>query len=230
MTRNIRYPYAELGAAAVRSRLGNISGVQTEDLVAALTFDDGPHPEFTPLLLEVLQKHRARATFFMVGQAAQRYPDLVRQVARSGHVIGNHSWDHPSFRSISARERKRQLRACAKAIAPYGRRLFRPPYGHQTPASLSHVVSMRYASIKWSLHAEDWLEQKADDLFGRLVKGIHPGCVILLHDGLRPPHNPAAANRRPVIRAVEMLLETVGEQFRFVTIPELLQCGRLVLR
>ena len=80
---------------------GTITGVTTRDPVAALTFDDGPHPEYTPLLLNILERYQARATFFMIGDAAQRHPDLVRQVAQGGHAIGNHSWDHPFFPSLS---------------------------------------------------------------------------------------------------------------------------------
>jgi len=115
--------------------LGAITHVATPDPVAALTFDDGPNPKFTPCLLDILEKHKARATFFMLGENAQRYPQLVQRVARAGHAIGNHSWNHPEFPSITGRERRAQIRRCAKAIAPHGQRLFRPPYGYQNIAS-----------------------------------------------------------------------------------------------
>ena len=121
--------------AAMARSLGTIMHVDTREAVVALTFDDGPHSEFTPLLLEVLDHHRAKATFFMLGEAAQKHPAIVEQVARRGHAIGNHSWDHPSFRLISRAERLDQMRACASALAPYGGRLFRPPYGHQSVRS-----------------------------------------------------------------------------------------------
>jgi peptidoglycan-N-acetylglucosamine deacetylase len=120
---------------AGRWLLGTITHVVTQDHVVALTFDDGPHPEFTPRLLEILRGHQARATFFMLGEAARRYPDLVKQVATEGHAIGNHSWDHPSFPLITARQQQQQIIACAQALAPYGQRLFRPPYGHQSMPS-----------------------------------------------------------------------------------------------
>jgi len=114
-------------AVAERHLMGIITHVETQEEVAALTFDDGPHPEYTPRLLEILERLQARATFFMVGEAAQRHREIVRRVADAGHAIGNHSWDHPSFPQITGRERREQIRPCERAIAPYGERIFRPP-------------------------------------------------------------------------------------------------------
>ena len=124
-----------LGLFLVGNIVGTITHVKTEEAVVALTFDDGPHPEFTPRLLEILEKHHARATFFLVGESAKKYPELVKRIAKAGHSIGNHSWDHPSFPLITGRDRRWQLRACEEAIAPYGQKLFRPPFGNQTIAS-----------------------------------------------------------------------------------------------
>jgi peptidoglycan-N-acetylglucosamine deacetylase len=120
---------------ATRDVIGTISHVHTRESVAALTFDDGPDPEYTPRLLAILERYRAQATFFMTGKAAQAHPELVRRVAQAGHAIGNHSWDHPSFPLISGRERRAQIRACAQALVPYGSRLFRPPYTEQNLGS-----------------------------------------------------------------------------------------------
>src|SRR5262249_4930611 len=94
-------------AAAERRFVGALTEVKTDEPIAALTFDDGPHPIYTPALLDILQKHVAQATFFMVGTAATAQPAIVRQVAQAGHAIGNHSWDHPSFLSIRSPERRR---------------------------------------------------------------------------------------------------------------------------
>ena len=148
--------------AAARRVMGTITHVSTQDAVVALTFDDGPHPESTPHLLDILERHQAHATFFMIGEAAQRHPDLVQRVAQAGHAIGNHSWDHPSFPLISGRERRAQLRACEKAIAPYGQRLFRPPYGHQSAASRLDALWLSYRVVTWNLHAYDWLDHDAN--------------------------------------------------------------------
>jgi peptidoglycan/xylan/chitin deacetylase (PgdA/CDA1 family) len=120
---------ADINAAIARSSRGDItarpvletiSSVATTEPIAALTFDDGPHPRHTPKLLEILKRYNAKATFFMVGKVASRYPELVKAVADAGHVIGNHSWDHPSFPSLTRSERLSQVLRCAAALNPYG--------------------------------------------------------------------------------------------------------------
>jgi peptidoglycan/xylan/chitin deacetylase (PgdA/CDA1 family) len=210
----------------MRRVLGPIAHVTTESRVAALTFDDGPHPEFTPRLLGILQKHRVRATFFMAGLAAVRHPELVRRVATEGHVIGNHAWDHPSFPLLSRRERRRQILACARALAPYGQRLFRPPYGHLDVASRLDTLRFRYEVIGWSVTGEDWLDRDAEWMADRLVDAVRPGSIILLHDALYHVLESRYADRGPVLDAVDQLLGRLGRGFRFVTIPELLRQGR----
>jgi peptidoglycan/xylan/chitin deacetylase (PgdA/CDA1 family) len=213
-------------AAVAHRAIGIVTHVSTQDNVVALTFDDGPHPVYTPRLLNVLGAHGAHATFFMVGEAAQRHPDLVREVARADHAIGNHSWDHQSLPLISSRERRAQIRACEKAITPYGQRLLRPPYGHQPVASLFDALCLGYQVIAWSLHAYDWLDHDANWMADRLVSRIRPGDVILLHDAIYQSIEDRYADREPMLKAVDILLERLGGAFRFITVPELLRHGR----
>jgi peptidoglycan/xylan/chitin deacetylase (PgdA/CDA1 family) len=106
-----------------------------------------------PVFLMSCKRHNAKATFFMVGQAAARHPDIVEKVAGGGHVIGNHSWDHPSFPLITGRERRAQIQAREKAIAPYGQRLFRPPYGDQSLLSCLEAMWLGYQVIMYSVTA-----------------------------------------------------------------------------
>ena len=89
---------------------GTITHVKTNHHVVALTFDDGPDPRYTSRLLEILKRHEAKATFFMIGKNAQRYPHIVKQVFQAQHAIGNHSWDHPSFPLITERQRRAEIR------------------------------------------------------------------------------------------------------------------------
>jgi peptidoglycan/xylan/chitin deacetylase (PgdA/CDA1 family) len=200
--------------------------VSTQDPVAALTFDDGPHPVFTIRLLEILESYHARATFFMVGNAARRHPELVRRVAEAGHAIGNHSWDHPSFPLISARKRREQIRACSKALAPYEQCLFRPPFGHQNVWSRLDALWLGYRVVTWNLVAVDWLDRDAESIAGGIVSQIRPGSVILFHDSLYMILEERYANREPTLEAVRLVLDRVGNYFRFVTVPELLRHGR----
>jgi len=206
---------------------GTITGVTTRDPVAALTFDDGPHPEYTPRLLDLLERYQARATFFMVGEAAQRHPELVRQVAQGGHAIGNHSWDHPFFPSLPGRTRRQQMRACEQALAPYGQRLFRPPYGAQSLASRLDALWLRYRVVTWNLEAKDWREHDAEWLAERLTRGIQPGSIVLLHDAIYRSQQPVPQyNREPMLAALSLFLAQLEGRFHFITIPELLHYGR----
>jgi peptidoglycan/xylan/chitin deacetylase (PgdA/CDA1 family) len=216
-----------------RRFLGTITSVETSEKLVALTFDDGPHPEFTPLLLETLERHNARGTFFMVGEAAQKHPDLVRRVAQGGHAIGNHTWDHVSLPSISGSERRKQIRACGRALAPFDAKLFRPPYGHQNLASRLDALLLGYKVVTWNMVAWDWEDKDADQIVSKLEKALAAGNVVCLHDSIYrdwPEDGAAHYDRMPMIRAVDKLLDRVGNAFRFATVPELLRSGRPVLR
>jgi peptidoglycan-N-acetylglucosamine deacetylase len=212
----------------LRRWLGTIVAVRTEAPVAALTFDDGPHPVHTPRLLQVLQRHRAQATFFMLGAAAVRQPELLRRVAEAGHVIGSHSQDHPSLPTLPARERRRQIRQGIRALGAYDSGLFRPPFGDQSRASCFDAFILRRTLVGWSLQVEDWLEQNSRRMAQRLVAGLRPGCIVLLHDDLAHCEGPEYLDRAPMIEAVDQLLKT--SPFRFVTVPELLRQGEAVRR
>jgi peptidoglycan/xylan/chitin deacetylase (PgdA/CDA1 family) len=224
----------ELGARRAARRLvslashpfGTVTHVATRQPVAALTFDDGPDPETTPRVAELLEAHGARGTFFMVGKAAARHPEVVRRVAEAGHAVGNHSWDHPSFPLIRGRWRRTQIRWCAEALAPWGLPLFRPPYGHQTPASQLDAVRSGQRVIGWNLIAEDWRDDPPEALVERVMRRFEPGSIALFHDALYSTVDRRYRDRGPTLAAVEELLERLGGSIRFVTVPELLRLGR----
>ncbi len=215
-----------LGLLLAGSIIGTITHVKTKEAVVALTFDDGPHPDFTPRLLEILEKHHAHATFFLVGESAKKYPELVEEIVRAGHSIGNHSWGHPSFPLISGRARRWQLRACEEAVAPHGQKLFRPPFGHQTIASRLDALLCGYKVIAWNVVGVDWLDHDAETVMDRILKQISPGSIILLHDALYLTRQPTYASREATLNAVDLLLEDQQHQYRFLTVPELLERGR----
>jgi peptidoglycan/xylan/chitin deacetylase (PgdA/CDA1 family) len=191
----------------------------------ALTFDDGPDPVSTPRLLQALAARGARATFFMIGVRAHLHPELVSRVAAEGHAIGNHSWDHPSFPMIPQEERREQVVNCARAIAPYAGQLFRPPYGHQDLASWLDVHQMSYRVIAWEIDGGDWDEREGPVIADAVMEKLHPGSIVLLHDGLFDAPNVRPFPREATVSAVELLLDRVAGRIRFVTIPELLRYG-----
>jgi len=203
--------------------------VSTTQRIAALTFDDGPDPEWTPTLLRLLAQYEARATFFMLGQAAQRWPRLVQAVAEAGHCIGNHSWDHPSFPALTGTDRRWQLRACARALAPYGEKLFRPPFGDQNARSCLDARLLGYDLVRWNVDAQDWCDSEAERMAQRLLQRLAPGSIVLLHDGLMPPH-PQWSDRAPMLDALDRVLQQTQGQFQFLTIPQLFRAGPRHLR
>jgi peptidoglycan-N-acetylglucosamine deacetylase len=209
--------------ALARPLVGTVTGVLTEDRVAALTFDDGPEPTYTPRLLDVLESYGARATFFMVGAGAIRHPALVERVVAAGHAIGNHTWDHPSFVRISSRERRRQVRTCADALAPHSGRLFRSPGGHQTPRSVLDIRSLGFDVIGWNVDPRDYADRSADELAEHVLQEIRPGSIILLHDAIY--HQPGN-DRTRTIDAVARILKRAAGAWDFVTVPELFRHGR----
>jgi peptidoglycan/xylan/chitin deacetylase (PgdA/CDA1 family) len=205
---------------------GTVTRVETRRPAAALTFDDGPHPVYTPRLLDILERHGAHATFFMVGENAQRHPELVRRVSEAGHAIGNHSWDHPSFPLISRRERRDQIQRCAAALVPHGSPLFRPPYGMQDVASRLDAGRLGYSVIAWSVTSDDWCGGDAAAVAGQIESALEPGCIVVLHDRLVDVEDEAYFDRQPLIEAVDLVLGRMRARFEFVTVPELLAMGR----
>ena len=204
--------------------------MQTNKPVAALTFDDGPHPLYTPLVLDVLKKHGAQATFFMVGEAAQSYPQIVKMVALGGHAIGNHSWRHTNFKKIPAWQlRLKDLRLCSKATSPYGVKLFRPPWGAQNGIIRLEANCLGYQVIMWNVSIQDWLPQGKEELKQKLLERIQPGSIILLHDNISRsalPETKTLWERESMMYGLDRALCVLRSKIRFVTIPQLLKSGR----
>jgi peptidoglycan/xylan/chitin deacetylase (PgdA/CDA1 family) len=204
--------------------------VATREPVAALTFDDGPHPLYTPRLLTLLKKHRSVATFFVVGDAANRHPGIIKKIASAGHAIGNHSWDHPIFPRIRSRQRRWvQLRTCANATIPYSDRLFRPPFGAHNLSLQLDAFFLGYKVVLWNLSLTDWLPQQPEAMSARMIERIQPGTIILLHDAIYcSTVSETQWDRGPMLDGLDMALAVLKRRFRFVTVPELLQLGRAV--
>jgi peptidoglycan-N-acetylglucosamine deacetylase len=211
--------------ALAHTPLGTITGVRTGEPVAALTFDDGPHPLYTPRLLETLERHGARGTFFMVGAAARRHPEIVRRAAEAGHAIGNHTDSHVAISLIGSRERRAELQGCEAALAPYGTKLF-----YQSIASRIDTLRLGYDAVAWSLSAYDWLDREGAWMAEFIGERLRPGQIILLHDRLHTADEARFADRAAMIAAVELLLARTKGHYRFVTVPELLRLGPPVRR
>lgn len=221
-------PDPSSGRLADRARtalLGTVVGVRTAEPVAALTFDDGPDPESTPPLLDLLTRHGARATFFLVGRRAAQAPELVARIAAEGHAVGNHSWDHPALPRLPAAAVTDQLRRTRDALGDPRPRLMRPPYGDQSLASYLAARRLGYRVIAWSVVGADWLDDDGQAIAARVLAGLRPGAIVLLHDSLCSYATESHRDRGPMLAAVAEVLAARPE-WRFVTVPELLARGR----
>lgn len=208
-----------------------ITHIETTKPVAALTFDDGPHPESTPRVLSILEQFNARATFFMVGHKAEQYPDLVNQVAESGHAIGNHAWHHINLTKIKSRLRRiKQMMACSRATAPHHQPIFRPPYGSHNRQMLIDAMLLRYRVILWNASAQDWQPQAPEEIARKITERIGPGTIFLLHDAIiSESKSNIQVNRDAMIEGLQLALHEMPST-TFVTVPELLTYGRPACR
>ncbi|GAB4463625.1 MAG: polysaccharide deacetylase family protein [Anaerolineales bacterium] len=185
----------------------------------ALTFDDGPHPRDTPQVLNVLAKHNVCATFFLIGQSAERYPQLVRQIHQSGHQPALHCHRHLPFPLESASSLKRQLDQSRTAIAracslpPESIRHVRPPYGLFTAKTLSLLNGWGYRLVLWDNMPLHFL-QPARRTIPQILERTSPGSIIVLHDG--------KGHGRKVAEIVDVVVPQLKARgFAFVTIDQM---------
>jgi peptidoglycan/xylan/chitin deacetylase (PgdA/CDA1 family) len=190
----------------------------------ALTFDDGPNSAWTPKLLDILASHEVRATFFLLGGRAKAEPELVQRTAAAGHVIGNHSWDHPNMARSSPeviREQLRRTQGMLEQITGTAVKFFRPPYGAWRPAVFRIAREMGLKVVLWNAMTLDWSDPSADRIAQRLTERIERlrqmgrAANIVLHDG---GHDDPAANRVASVAAAERLIERYKGTHRFVTL------------
>lgn len=185
----------------------------------ALTFDDGPNPSVTPGLLDLLDAHQARATFFLIGRHVRAFPKLSREIAARGHQIGNHTETHPNLAFLSSRNIARELNLCREAIASaVGRepRWMRPPFGFRGPQVGPAVRRLGYAGVvMWSQWAWDWKPQPAAPVIHRLRR-VTGGDIVLLHDG---DHRVLEGDRGHTVAALaHWLPRWIDAGLRFVTL------------
>jgi peptidoglycan/xylan/chitin deacetylase (PgdA/CDA1 family) len=162
------------------------NSVRTSRPVVALTFDDGPHPELTPRLLDLLRAEGVRATFYVIGRNVEKYPDIARRIVAEGHEIANHTWSHPAMPSLGAGRLSQEIRSTSEVIERVtGRRPrnLRPPYGAINDR-VRRVVTGEHGMdvIMWSVDPLDWKRPGAAVVAQRLVEGAEPGGILLAHD------------------------------------------------
>ena len=190
----------------------------------ALTYDDGPNPSATPRLLELLARHQVRATFFLIGEAVRRHPALLREIAKAGHSIGNHTMTHPWLSYQTAARIRSEIADTNAAIEDViGSRLtlFRPPHGARRPVVLDIARELGLATVNWNIITHDWRVQPSEAIVEKVRNGIrrnqahHRGSNVLLHDGaMDQPRIPS------VIATETIIVDAKASGMRFVT-PEI---------
>ncbi|HEY2955200.1 MAG TPA: polysaccharide deacetylase family protein [Candidatus Eisenbacteria bacterium] len=204
----------------------------TRGKVVALTFDDGPNEPYTSRILDILERERVRATFFMIGSNVRRYPRTAARAVREGHVIGNHSDSHPvGFALESVAELRKELDAAEESIhaaAGVYPRFFRPPQGLRSPWLMSLLRRDSLVAVTWNDAPGDWNHVPASALVARTLAQVHPGSIILLHDGMNLTHG---ADQTATVQALpEIIRRLRALGYRFCTVPELLRDRSFLVR
>lgn len=152
----------------------------------ALTIDDGPHPLITPLMLDILAREGVKATFFLVGQKAEQYPELVRMILRAGHELGNHAYSNRRLSKLPADEAWAEIVSCQRVIERLsGRQMkyYRPPGGRCSPQGLRAVAARGYTVALWSRNTGDWRKPSVEAIVRNATSGLRAGDIILMHQG-----------------------------------------------
>lgn len=185
----------------------------------ALTFDDGPHPKYTPQILDILEEYGVEATFFAVGTNAEMYPKLILREIEEGHEVGNHTYNHYHTRNLDAATFRRDVLACDRALEKITGekvRLFRPPEGVCTEDTRMLCEEEGYRIILWSVDTRDWAHTPVETIYRNVMENTKNGSIILMHDFIGK-NSPTPAALRQIIPS----LQEAG--FEFVTVSQLLE-------
>jgi peptidoglycan/xylan/chitin deacetylase (PgdA/CDA1 family) len=192
--------------------------------VVALTFDDGPNPPYTERIVRLLQEKDARATFFVEGEAAQRDPADVRLLRDTGMMIASHSYSHSEqLRTMTEEQFRADLESATvvfQNILDYAPRLYRAPFGKMSAAMIGELRRAGYVSIGWDVDSDDWQETNPGKIAAKVLSEVHPGAIVLLHDGGLSGGNP---DRSGTLAALPAIIDGLrGGGYRLVTVPEIL--------
>lgn len=185
---------------------------KTEKKRIALTFDDGPHPIYTPQMLELLKEEQVPATFFLLGENVELYGDVVKEIAKEGHLIGNHTYHHVQITSLSLEEACKEIQETSDLIEELtgtGTEYVRPPFGTWNE-ELEERLDL--IPVMWSIDTKDWTTQNVDWIVRETVKHAEDHDIILMHDSYQS-----------TVDAVKRVIEQLeAEGFEFVTVDEII--------
>ncbi len=205
-------PSADISASYAQNTLS------TEEKLIALTFDDGPHKKYTAEILDILDEYSIKATFFVVGVCAEKYPEIIAREIASGHEIGNHTYSHIHLRNANGAQIAGEIDKTEQLLFEnngYSTTLFRPPEGVCNDTVRAVAKDMNYSLVLWTVDTKDWVPSSCDSIVNSIMKNVSGGEIILMHDYIVGKSNTPDALRIIIPRLLE-------DGYRFVTVSELL--------
>ena len=183
----------------------------------ALTFDDGPHPRITKEIISILREYGITATFFVIGQNADNYPETMKLLSETGYEIGNHTYSHKNLKKMSEQEIKSEFDKCNEALSRFGvyPTLMRPPEGFFSEEVIRVSRGMDYDIILWSIDTLDWAHTPSNDIVRKVLENVKGGDIILMHDYLS-----GYGGTTDALRVI--IPELLERGFEFVTVSELI--------
>ena len=172
--------------------------------VVHLTFDDGPHTTYTPQVLDILARHSARATFFVLGALAERYPDLVARIVADGHTVANHSWNHGDLAGLPRLSFDDTIGRTQAVLADDATPCLRPPYGSTDAFTREWASALGLDLVLWTVDTNDWRRPGTQVIADRIVRGATDKAIILMHD--------AGGNRTQTVQGLELALNRLSDR------------------
>lgn len=196
--------------------------IENDSKMIALTFDDGPHPVYTPEILDILAKHDVKGTFFVVGSNMEAYPEILIQTVEAGHEIGNHTYTHLSASHAKEKallEEMEMTHDNILRICDYETKIFRPPGGVVSKDLKNAAQKLEYKIILWNIDTKDWAHNSVKNITSNITSNIKSGSIILFHDYI--------FKNSPTVEALDVIIPKLKEEgYTFVTVSELIECDR----
>lgn len=189
----------------------------------ALTFDDGPDPVYTPQVLNKLKKHGVKATFFLLGENAERYPEIVKRIVNEGHIVGNHTYNHPNLNKIDDKQYHEQMLKTEKILQKltgYSPKFFRPPYGIINENQMKWATEQNFIIIQWSVDTLDWKGLNAQEITNKVLGNAFPGSILLQHTA------PGGKLQGSVDALDRFIPDLTSNGARFVTLPKMFNTSK----
>ncbi len=219
----ISIQYVSLPIAAAEESIGAEKSVYSshanESKKIAITFDDGPHPRYTPIILDILAEYNAHATFFIIGDNAKNYPELLCRIQKEGHEIGNHTYLHENLQKNTPQTIRQQILDAERTIlelTDQRTKLLRPPGGLYDEQVCKTAHALDYEVILWTIDTKDWSHPTVDEIVEKVETNIKSGDIILCHDFIGGGSTPTPDALRRI------LPDLLREGYEFVTVSELI--------